>query len=103
MRKLDQPHKLLWAAISLQDHPEGLPVDCINYLCQIYKDREEGLALFNALLLHLSDDKIMSRVLHPGLKPHSASGRPLSVSMISRFGRMRVKIVPAMERSEMPL
>ena len=103
MRKLDQPHKLLWAAISLQDHPEGLPVDCIKHLCQIYKDREEGLALFSALLLHLSDDKIMSRVMHPGLKPHCTSGRPLSVSMISWFRRMQVKIVPAMERSEMPL
>ena len=103
MKQLDQPHKFLWAAMSLQDHPEGLPVDCIKHLCQIYKDREEGLALFNALLLHLSDDKIMSTVLHPGLKPHCASGRPLSVSMISWFGRMRVKIVPATERSEVPL
>ena len=43
-------HKLLWATISLQDRPEGLPV-------QIYKDRVKGLVLFNALLLHLSDDK----------------------------------------------
>lgn len=69
MKQLDHPHKLLWAALSLQDHPEGLPVDCIKHLCQIYKDREEGLVLFNTLLLHLSDDKIMSTVLHPGLKP----------------------------------
>ena len=103
MKQLDQPQKLLWAAISLQDHSEGLPVDCIKGLCQIYKGREEGLVLFNALLLHLSDDKIVSTVLHPGLKPHCTSGRPLSVSMISRFRRMRVTIVPATERSEMPL
>lgn len=103
MKQLDQPHKLLWAAISLQDHPEGLPVDCMKGLCQIYKDREEGLVLFNALFLHLSDDKIMSTMLHPGLKPHCASGRPLSVSMNSQFRRMRVKIVPVTERSEVPL
>ena len=89
-------HKLVWAAVPLPDHPEGLPVDCIKGLCQIY-------ILFNAHLLHLSDDKIMSMVLHPGLKPHCANGRPLSETMISRFRRKRVKIVPAMERSAMPM
>ena len=57
IKQSNQPHKRLWATILLQDRPEGLAVHCIKGLFQIYKDRLEGLVLFNALLLHLSDDK----------------------------------------------
>ena len=57
MKQPDQPHKLLWGTILLQDYPEGLSVDCIEGLCQVYEDCVKGLVLFDALLLHLSDDK----------------------------------------------
>lgn len=93
VKQPDQRHKLLWLAVSLQDRPGALLVDCIKGLCEIYKDRVEGLVLFNALLLTCLTPNIMSTVLlRAGLKPHCASGKLLLETVISRFRRMQAKI-----------
>ena len=63
----------------------------------------EGLVLCNARLVHLSDDNYLVHGAACPLKPHCSSGRLLSETVISQFGRMQAKIFPSMERSEMPL
>ena len=53
-----------WYTLQGPEPREGLHVDYIKGLCQIYKDRVlvEGLVLCNARLLHLSDDNYFVHV-----------------------------------------
>ena len=70
----------------------------------INEDRVEGHILFNAFFLDLSNCKDhVSSTLHPGLKPHCASGRHFSDMVISLFKITRVKILPAIESREILL